>query len=112
MMANPSASDRLPLPCPPPPCAPSSDAPHSSALLEAIASQLSGLALEAEDFGLVLCSDATVAGRHLVQLQQIDRLSQSLREMARVLSANDPDAAVGAICLGELRAELELVLAD
>ena len=106
MMANPSASDRLPPLVPPP------GAPHSPALLEAIAAQLSDLALEAEDFGLALCSDAAVAGRHLVQLQQIDRLAQSLREMALVLSAKNPDAAVGAICLGKLRAELELVLAD
>jgi hypothetical protein len=104
MMADPSQSETLP------PRAPLPGAAHSPALLEAIATQLSDLALEAEDFGIVLCSDAAVAGRYLVQLQQIDRLSQSLRELARVLSANDPEAAVAAICLGNLRAELELVI--
>lgn len=81
--------------------------PHSPALLTGIAAQLARLAADAEDFGLVLCSDGEVAGRYLVQLQQIDRLAQSLREMARVLGAADPGAAVAAICLGELRSALE-----
>lgn len=89
---------------------PASGAPHSPALLDSIASRLADLAVEAEDFGLVLCSDAAVAGRYLVQLQQIDRLSQSLRELARVLSARDPADAVAGICLGHLRADLELAL--
>lgn len=109
MMADQSVSDTLPQRVPLP-SAQSPGAPHSLALLDGIATRLSDLALEAEDFGLVLCSDAAVAGRYLVQLQQIDRLSQSLRELARVLSANDPEAAVAAICLGDLRAELEQIL--
>lgn len=82
-------------------------APHSVALLTGIAAQLAELAIDAEDFGLVLCSDGEVATRYLVQLQQIDRLAQSLREMARVLDARNPAAAVAAICLGELRDALE-----
>jgi hypothetical protein len=86
-------------------------APHSPALLAGIAARLTDLAIEAEQFGLVLCSDAAVTGRYLVQLQQIDRLSQSLREVARVLAAHDPEAAVAAICLGHLRADLEQALA-
>lgn len=102
MMAGPSPSEVLP------PGVPLPGAPHSTALLGGIAARLTDLALEAEDFGLVLCSDAAVAGRYLVQLQQIDRLSQSLREMARVLVAADPACAVANICLGELRGALEL----
>lgn len=82
-------------------------APHSRALLSGIAARLATFAQDAEGFGLVLCSDADVAGRHLVALQQIDRLAQSLREMAMVLTAEDPDAAVAAIRLGELREALE-----
>ena len=82
-------------------------APHSPALLGGIAARLAMLAEESEQFGLVLCSDGEVAGRYLVQLQQIDRLSQSLREVAVVLAANDPDAAVANIRLGELRMALE-----
>jgi hypothetical protein len=82
-------------------------APHSPALLGGIAARLAFLAEEAEQFGLVLCSDADVAGRYLVQLQQIDRLAQSLREVAVVLAANDPATAVTNIRLGELRVALE-----
>ena len=80
---------------------------HSPVLLACIAGQLAMLAQEAEDFGLILCSDPEVAGRYLVQLQQIDRLAQSLREMGTVLRADEPDAAVSAIRLGELRLALE-----
>lgn len=82
-------------------------APHSPALLGTIAERLATLAEDAEAFGIVLCSDGDVAARYLVQLQQIDRLAQSLRELAGVLSATDPEAAVGAIRLGELRLVLE-----
>ncbi len=84
-------------------------APHSRALLAGIAARLALLSEEAERFGLVLCSDAEVAGRYLVQLQQIDRLAQSLREMGEVLAAPDPVAAVASIRLGELRLALETV---
>jgi hypothetical protein len=82
-------------------------APHSPALLGGIAERLATLAQDAEAFGIVLCSDADVAARHLVELQQIDRLAQSLREVAGVLSAADPEAAVAAIRLAELRLALE-----
>lgn len=82
-------------------------AAHSPALLGAIAGQLSTYAENAEAFGIVLCSDYEVATRYLVQLQQIDRVAQCLREMANVLAADHPDAAVAAIRLGDLRAALE-----
>ncbi len=84
-------------------------APHSPALLGGIATQLATLAEDAEAFGIVLCSDGAVAARYLVQLQQIDRLAQSLREMANVLRAEDPGAAVAAIRLGDLRLALEQI---
>lgn len=86
--------------------------PHSTGLLLAIAATLGELAQEAEDFGLALCGDAEVATRYLVQLQKIDRIAQSLRELARVLSAENPPTAVAAICLGDLRAGLEQALAS
>lgn len=73
----------------------------------AISGTLGDLAREAEDFGMALCGDPEVATRYLVQLQQIDRIAQSLREVARVLAADDPRAAVNGICLGDLRSALE-----
>lgn len=91
---------------------PTVGAPHWPALLAGIAAQLTELAEESEQFGLVLCSDAAVAGRYLVQLQQIDKLAQSLREMATVLSAPEPELAVAGIRLGELRIALEHAGAD
>ena len=82
-------------------------AAHSPALLAGIAARLGAFAEDAEAFGIVLCSDYDVATRYLVQLQQIDRLAQSLREMANVLAAEEPAAAVAAIRLGDLRDLLE-----
>lgn len=87
----------------------SAGAPHSPALLAGIAGHLATFAEDAEAFGIVLCSDYDVATRYLVQLQQIDRLAQSLREMANVLAAADPETAVAAIRLGELREALEAI---
>ena len=87
--------------------APASAATASPVLLARIAGQLAQLAEGCEEFGLVLCSDSEVAQRYLVQLQQIDRLAQSLREVAAVLTAPDPGAAVAAIRLGDLRLALE-----
>ena len=84
-----------------------SAAPPSPALLNAIAEQMALLAEQSERFGMVLCSDPDVAGRYLVELQQIDRLAQSLREMALVLTSTNAAAAVGAIRLGDLRQSLE-----
>jgi hypothetical protein len=81
-------------------------APHSPALLAAMAAQLRALAADAEALGAVLCSDFEVVGRYLVQLQQIDRLAQSLREMAGLLNSADPEAAIAEIRLGALREAL------
>ena len=89
---------------------PLGNAPHPAALLDAISARLGRFSEDAEAFGIVLCSDPAVAGQYLVQLQQIDRLAQSLREMADVLAARDPAAAVAAIRLGDLRNALERVL--
>lgn len=73
----------------------------------AIADSLGSLAGEIEGMGLALCSDPDIAARHMEQLQAIDRISQSLRELALVLGASDPQAAIGEIRLGDLRDALE-----
>jgi len=73
----------------------------------AIAASLGALARDTEGMGIALCSDPEVAARHMEQLQAIDRISQSLREVSRVLAASDPEAAIGDICLGDLRETLE-----
>jgi hypothetical protein len=85
--------------------------PPSPRLQQAIAGTLAQLAVEAEDFGVVLCMDPEFAARHLEQLQNIDRIAQSLRELAGILAASDPQAALSAVRLGGLRADLEKALA-
>jgi hypothetical protein len=82
-------------------------APPSLRLQMAIAGTLNQLAADAEGFGVVLCMDPDIAGRHLEQLQNIDRLAQSLRELAGILNAADPQAAVESVRLGALRSDLE-----
>lgn len=85
--------------------------PPTPRLQHAIAGLLARLAAEAEEFGVVLCMDPDFAGRYLEQLQHIDRIAQSLRELAEILSASDPQAAVEVVRLGALRDVLETALA-
>ena len=80
-------------------------------LQQAIAAMLADLAADAEGFGVVLCTDPAIAARYLEQLQQIDRHAQSLRELAAILNAPVPEAAIAAVRLGSLRSELERVCA-
>jgi len=82
-------------------------APFALGIHPAIADALGLLARDTEAMGVALCSDVEVAGRHMEQLQAIDRISQSLRELAHVLAAGDPQAAISEIRLGDLRAALE-----
>ncbi len=81
--------------------------PPSPALQHAIARSLAVMADESEQFGVALCSDPVVAAQHLEHLQQVDRFAQALRELSIVLRANQPDAVVADIRLGDLRHELE-----
>lgn len=85
----------------------SSPIPIGRGLLQALAQTLGDLAIETEGFGVVLCSDADIAARHLDQLQKIDRIAQSLREVQRILETTNPEAAVDDVRLGELRSYLE-----
>ena len=82
-------------------------APFPVGIHPAIADSLGALASDTEGMGLALCSDPEIATRHMEQLQAIDRISQSLRELAHVLAAGDPQAAISEIRLGDLRAALE-----
>ncbi|NJO36045.1 MAG: hypothetical protein HC869_26265 [Rhodospirillales bacterium] len=69
------------------------------------------LANDAEGFGVVLCTDPAIMAQYLEQLQQIDRHAQTLRELAEIMRANRPEAAIGAVRLGALRSELEEAIA-
>ena len=56
-----------------------------------------------------LCnSDASVVERHGESLQGIDRISQTLTQIAHVLTADDPAATVESLSLGDLREGLRM----
>lgn len=92
--------------------APPTPRPPSPRLQLAIASQLAALAAEAENFGVVLCTDPAITTRYLEQLQQIDRHAQALRELSVILDSADPQAAIAGVRLGGLRTELEQACAS
>lgn len=85
--------------------------PPSPVLQQAIAGIMSRLASDAEGFGVVLCTDPAITTRYLEQLQQIDRHAQTLRELAEIMRAHQPETAIGAVRLGDLRSELERAVA-
>lgn len=87
---------------------PLGDPRPSRALLNAVASYLQDIAREAEALGAQICDDASVVERHGESLQGIDRISQTLTQIAHVLTAEDPAATVESLSLGDLREGLRL----
>jgi hypothetical protein len=74
-----------------------------AALLKAAAASLEKMAREVEEMGAELAGDPDIVGRHLGSLQSLDRWSQHLCQLASVIAADDPAAAVDEVTLGELR---------
>lgn len=72
-------------------------------LCDAIAATLRGLSEDIERIGTELCADADLGVRHLDNLQAIDRTAQHLNELSRVIASPDPDVAIDAVTLSELR---------
>ena len=79
----------------------------SRGLILGTAEALQSLALDAEKLGERLCSDPEIIERHLDGLQGIDRLSQSLGQLAAVLSADDPQQAVSQVGMADLQEHLQ-----
>jgi hypothetical protein len=79
------------------------NAPHLTAALGEALRQLAG---ELEALGGALCEDPALAEAHLAGLQRLDWCAQSLVQIAHVIEAPDPAAAVAAVTLGDLRARL------
>lgn len=76
--------------------------PLAAALSEALR-QLGG---ELEVLGSALCADPALAEGHLAGLQKLDWCAQSLVQLAQVIEARDPVAAVAGITLADLHARL------
>jgi len=78
-----------------------------SGVIAATADTLETMSREIEQLGGDLCSSPALAEQFLDQLQAIDRFSQTLSQLAHVLRAPEPGAAINAVCMDELRAQLQ-----
>ncbi|MEM7689769.1 MAG: hypothetical protein AAF291_12175 [Pseudomonadota bacterium] len=79
----------------------------SRGLMRGTAEALDGLSREVEGLGAALCADPGVADRFLDQLQGIDRIAQSLEQLACVLRATVPEEAIDEVRIGDLQAHLQ-----
>ena len=70
------------------------------------AEALDALSRDVEDLGAALCADPDVAARYLDQLQGVDRIAQSLEQLAGVLRAPEPGVAIEAVRVGALQDQL------
>jgi len=81
----------------------------NSDLLKTAAHSLRAMATQVEDLGAELVVDPEVAQKHLISLQNLDKWSQQLVQLANVISADDPVAAAEDVTLSELRDHLRKV---
>lgn len=80
----------------------------SRGLMSGTADALDGLSREVEGLGAALCADPEIAARYLDQLQGVDRIAQSLGQLANVLRAPIPEEAVAAVQMGDLQERLRV----
>ena len=78
----------------------------SRGLIDGTADALSSLSLEVEGLGAALCEDPVLAERYLDQLQGVDRIAQSLEQLAQLLRAPVPEAAIDDVRVGDLQIRL------
>lgn len=84
---------------------------RSPTVLGAIATILAAMADETEILGAQLCADPALVTEHTVTLQAIDRLAQQLDQLALVIGAQDPQAAIAQVSLTGLKDKLEAMIA-
>ncbi|MEM6856250.1 MAG: hypothetical protein AAF559_00130 [Pseudomonadota bacterium] len=80
----------------------------SRGLIHEAADALSGFSREVEELGAGLCCDPDIAERYLDLLQGLDRIAQSLDQLAGVLRAPHPDEAIDALRMGDLQNRLRV----
>lgn len=80
----------------------------SRGLMHGTADALDGLSRDVEDLGAALCEDPVLVERYLDQLQGVDRIAQSLEQLARVLRAPVPEDAIAEVRVGDLQTRLRL----
>ncbi|TIX49074.1 hypothetical protein [Alteraurantiacibacter aquimixticola] len=79
---------------------------HSRPLLSGVAEVLAELAGDIEQMGETLCADPAVTSTHLDQLQGIDLVAQTARQLAHLLDSDSPADALADIRLEALRNRL------
>jgi len=77
------------------------------ALDHRIAEELDYVARQLERLGGILTEDSILVLRHAGPLQSIDLMKQTLGHLARVVAAEDKQAAAGLISLPSLKAKLQ-----
>ncbi len=75
-----------------------------------IADELDCARQEIERLGGLLCSDPALVAAHMTSLQALDMIGQQQLALAAVLRADDPQAAIAATPLEQLRERLEQAL--
>jgi hypothetical protein len=80
----------------------------SRGLIHGTADALTSLSYEVEGLGATLCADPALAERYLDQLQGIDRIAQSLEQLARLLRAPVPEEAIADVRVGDLQIHLQV----
>ncbi len=78
----------------------------SRGLIYGTADALELLSHEVEGLGAALCADPAIAERYLDQLQGVDRIAQSLEQIASVLRAPVPEDAITHVRVGDLQTHL------
>lgn len=99
------AEPRRPLFRPPPP-PPEPLRPSSDPLDHHLAEEIEYLRRRLDQIGETLVGEPILLNRHAATLQSIDLINQTLGHMARVIEAEDKDAAVARVTLRELRGRL------
>ena len=79
----------------------------SRGLMHGTADALDSLSRDVEGLGAALCADPAIAERYLDQLQGVDRIAQSLEQLAGVLRADVPEDAISSVRMGDLQAHLQ-----
>lgn len=92
---------------PPAPAAPAPLVPTDDQLRLRLAEELDYARRLLDLMGDDLCSDPAIVVRHGTTLQSVDILGQMLGHLATVIRCADPEAAVGRIGMGELKARLQ-----
>ncbi|MEM7779728.1 MAG: hypothetical protein AAF697_04950 [Pseudomonadota bacterium] len=65
------------------------------------------MSVQIEAMGADLCRDPVIVQRHMTSLQTIDRLSQHLEQVAAIIGADDPVAAIEQVKLADLKEHLQ-----